>query len=320
MVTSSKKSEMESIVYFIIPSIIFLFGMTGNFLGLLVLKSRSLRKIGPIHMYRILFITDTIYLMSILKTNLQFYDFDLLLVSDFWCKTYTYMLNSIASIPPMILVYISIERFISIKYPNRSHLMRKKSNQIVYLLAVLIFNFVFYLPVLYLYELKPNSFTSSTSHSFIHERCTFAESGNVLFLMIFTNRIFLPSFLMLTATCLLIQTIFNSRNRIHANYSYRENSIFRKDVKFAFTSLTINVMFIILNLPFIIAYFLFNFSVIFTVLTLNLFLLSYAINFYLILISNYLFRKQFFLLFSNKSKNSFKFYYTNGGANRETFV
>lgn len=301
------KNDVEYLVYFIIPTIIFLIGIIGNILGLIVLKCKKLSKIGPIRTFRFLFVMDTIYLLSVLKTNLEIvYEIDLLLISEKWCKGFTYFLNSTASIPPMLLVYISIERFVSIKHPAKSYLLRNKTRQNGYLIVVVLFNFLFYLPILYLYELKyiNRSFNGSTDSNdqILEPVCTFADSGNVIFIMIFTNRIFLPFVMMFTATVLLIHTIFSSRNRIQSNYSFRENQTFRKDIKFAFTSLTINVMFLILNLPFILVYFVFKFSIVLIVSTLNLFLISYAINFYLILMSNYLFRKQFYRLLVPKRK------------------
>lgn len=307
------KMDMEYSVYFVIPTIIFVFGLIGNCLGLIVLKSEKLKKIGPIRTYRFLFITDTVYLFSILKTNIQVvYGVDIVTLSNLSCKLFTYFLNALASVPPMLLVYISIERFLSIKKADKSHLLRNKTSQRIYFLAIICFNFIFYMPVLLIYELK-EAHNSSMSDPV----CTFSDSGNILFVMIFTNRIFLPFLLMFTATILLIQTIFSSRNRIQANYTFRENYRFRKDVKFAFTSITINIMFIILNLPFILVYFLFRFDMIMLVLTLNLFLISYAINFYLILVSNYLFRKQFFLLFDSKKH---RYYYDTTFNNQTTLL
>ena len=311
------KSEMEYSVYFVIPSMIFVFGLFGNILGLVVLKCKKLKKIGPVYIYRFLFITDTVYLLSILKTNVEvLYNVDLLVTSYLWCKFFTYCLNAVASIPPMLLVYISIERFLSIKHIEKSHFLKNKNSQYAYFVCVVCFNFVFYFPVLIIYDLNetPVQYNNMT---IIEKMCTFADSGNILFGMIFTNRIFLPFLLMFTATVLLIHTIFRSRTRIQSNYTFRENLRFRKDVKFAFTSITINIMFIILNLPFILVYFLFKFEMIMLVLTLNLFLISYAINFYLILISNFLFRKEFFLLFVSKK---YRFYYEAANQNQTTMV
>ena len=285
------RSTIEYFVYIILPSFIFLFGILGNIFGLIVLQSKKLRKIGPINIYRLLFITDTIYLLSVIKTNFEFYGFELLIISNFWCKGYTYILNAISSIPPMLLVYISLERFVSIRYPNKIEFFRKKSIQFVYFFLIVLFNLIFYTPVIYLFEVVVLNNEDNKK-----KVCTFTDTGSELFSMIFTNRVLIPFLLMFTASILLINTIFESRRRIQSNYSYRENVTFRKDIKFAITSLTINVMHIVLNLPFILVYFIYPYSIILVVMSMNLFLTSFAIQFYLIIISNWLFRREFYLL------------------------
>jgi hypothetical protein len=50
-----------------IPPIIFILGLIGNTIGLIMLSRNELKKIGPVLIYKFLFISDSIYLSIVLK-------------------------------------------------------------------------------------------------------------------------------------------------------------------------------------------------------------------------------------------------------------
>jgi hypothetical protein len=47
---------------YILPPIIIIIGLIGNLLGLIVITKKELIKIGPVLIYKFLFILDSIYL------------------------------------------------------------------------------------------------------------------------------------------------------------------------------------------------------------------------------------------------------------------
>jgi hypothetical protein len=51
---------------YILPPMIVIFGFIGNTLGLIVVSKKELKKIGPVLIYKFLFISDSIYLSIIL--------------------------------------------------------------------------------------------------------------------------------------------------------------------------------------------------------------------------------------------------------------
>ncbi len=55
-------------VSFVLPLVVFFMGQFGNILGILVMLRKSLSKIGPQHMYRYMFIVDSLYLLVLLKS------------------------------------------------------------------------------------------------------------------------------------------------------------------------------------------------------------------------------------------------------------
>jgi hypothetical protein len=51
---------------YILPPMINIIGLIGNTLGLIVVSKKELKKIGPVLIYKFLFISDTIYLSIII--------------------------------------------------------------------------------------------------------------------------------------------------------------------------------------------------------------------------------------------------------------
>ena len=192
---------------------------------------------------------------------------------------------------PFCLVYISVEKFISIAYPNKRLILKKKNIQIYYFVSLCVFNIFYHLNVLISYDTVTISNTTTI--------CFFNNDENQLTvtLMDLIDFILIPFILMIIFSTLLIITIFKSRSKV--NNSLKENKRLKKDIKFSISLLSMNLLFILLNLPDEIDLFLpFN-NEIYSPLA-QLCNLSFAINFYLILFTNSLFRKEFISLFFNK--------------------
>jgi len=60
-------NKLEIILYYVIPSLILSIGLIGNISGLIVFKDKKkIEAIGPVLMYRMMFIFDTVFLTGIL--------------------------------------------------------------------------------------------------------------------------------------------------------------------------------------------------------------------------------------------------------------
>ena len=63
------------------------------------------------------------------------------------------------------------------------------------------------------------------------------------------NCVLVPFFLMILFSSLLILSIFKIRRNVHLNNTNREHKRLKKDIKFATSLLSMNLLFILLNLP-----------------------------------------------------------------------
>lgn len=307
-------NRFELIIFSMFEPTIILFGIFGNIMGLIILFTRKLTNLGPVHIYIFLLSLDLIYLFKILIDYIIYNSFqvDLSTLSRISCKMTFFVNYSLDVGSPMLLVYISIEKYISIRYPSKRIVLRRKGNQSAYFLLITIFNLFLYLPVYFnsdtLSFVYPNDATTNTTFVSNRTICTFVDSSFLakLSYIDLLNRVLIPFVLMVTCSCLLIKTIFRSRRRVIQSFLDDEirARTFKRDLKFSISSILLNIIYLFLNLP----------RSLFTLFltqnqpglffTIYFFYLSFAANFYLVLVSNSLFRKEFVLFL----KDLFKYF------------
>jgi len=201
-----------------------------------------------------------------------------------------------APISPVLNVYISIERYISIAYPTKKYFLLKNKIQLAYIIVSTLFNLLLYAPNGIYFDLI--SVENQTVCNYVN--LFWQETYGYIDL---TNRIIIPSLLMIIFSILIIHTIFTSRSRISSNI--RANRTFRKDVKFSVISIILNISFIVFNLPLSILLFLQNYWL-YSYFSLFVFIYytSFAANFYLIFLANSLFREGFYSIFVCENKRT----------------
>lgn len=209
---------------------------------------------------------------------------------------YHYFNYGLDAFSPWCLVYISVERFVSIAHPTKSFILKKKRNQIYYFLILCAFNSIYHINV----PLSFDKFYFYDNNTII---CFFNSDENqiIVTFMDLVNFILLPFFLMIIFSTLLTVTVFKSRARL--NDSLKENKNFRKDAKLSISLLAMNLLFILLVLPDEIDLFLpFNNDIYQPLARLCNF--SFSINFFVILSINSLFRKEFISLFVKRKSQT----------------
>ena len=184
-------------------------------MGMLVFSRKKMRKIGPVFIYRCMFISDSIYLLNMINPFvLNLIGKSLTTISDLACKITLYLAFCFFTLIPMLLVYISAERIVSIKYPSKRFQMRQIKWQIAYIVAVIAVGLVLFLPALFYVGLhKITSSGNSSSHNHlnnvqaIYYVCTFSSAydqdlvtiTNILIrLLAFRSMFFLSLFLIVS--------------------------------------------------------------------------------------------------------------------------
>ena len=293
-------SDINFFVNVIFPIMILLIGLVGNSFGFKILLNRNLINIGPRLSYLFLFAIDMFYLLQIIGTNLQYnYNLNISVISSAACKIWNFFNYSLATISPWLTVYISIDRYISIQHPAWRFTMRKNNVQIIYFMFTLITHLLFYIPVILYLDIK-NSFEDSFNQT--DYMCDFVDTHavNLISYMDLAMRVIIPFSIMFVFSLLLSYAMFASRKRIVENFLAEENQTFYKEIRLATSSICLNLIYIFLQLPVSLTIFYGEyFNNLFYVFTYYLFYLSYAVNFYILLPTNTLFRHTFFNLFKN---------------------
>ncbi len=206
------------VIYLMAP-LIFIFGLVGNLLGLLVLLRKNLAKIGPRIMYRFLLIMDIINLLSIFVNYLNSaFNFNLQIISTYSCKLYWYLILLVGPIPPYILLYISVEKIIATKYPTRKYFLRKTETQIIYFLTLICINIAYNLITVFILEIiqipAQNNSTSLIDICYTNDYELY-KIGNWMDIV---NRVILPTVLMILTSIIFLNSIWNLNQRIAQNF------------------------------------------------------------------------------------------------------
>jgi len=286
----SLKTEKQ---FFLLEAIFTLFGILSNLVALLVLiHSKRMKRIGTRNIYIFLFTSDSflLFLMFLDNCALNIIEFDAVIQSILSCKLIPFVTRLLATVSPMLLVYISAERYISLNVYMRV-ILRKQRSQRWYLFLIVVYNALFYSPCLLHFDYQINQ--NETNEIF---ECIIKANLNTIQSMDFVNRSVMPSMLMMIATLLLIKSIRNSRQRTRSYLIDKQQIRFhkRRDIQLAISSVVLNLVYVFFTLPLPVSL-LFGDktnSDFIILIAYNMFCLSYGLNFYIIFISNSLFRKE----------------------------
>ena len=283
-------NSLDIFVYYLMAPVIFTIGLIGNITGLNVLRRKKMEKIGPLFIYRCMFVIDTSFLMGIFIFYFdKGFHLSFFLISDLCCKLFFYMANAVKVYCPLILIYISVDRFISLKYPAKRLLLKKKKYQLLYVIGIITFNFVYFMPVLFFYEINVTSLNVSV--------CSYFGEGSVFVPYMDLVFSYLAFIVVMIFSFLLIQTVFASRRRITSS---QPSSTHKKDVRLAITSISLNLFYLLLYSPMMIVYYFFPDILDRTYTALmHLFFTISASNGFILLLTNSLFRNEFIGLMIN---------------------
>ncbi len=247
----------EFFVYYVLGPLVFVVGMVGNLTALVVFFKGKLKNIGPVLTYKLLFLSDIWYMLQLVILYLD-YPFKVYFrdLSSLACKLYFYFSFQGDAISPLLLVYISIEKFISIGYSTKRRILTSERNQALYFFCVLLYCSVCNIFVPFWVDLisqesnnQTFSINETNSSNMSYKICSYVsyEAQQIISYFNIINRQLIPSILMICFSCLLVSVIFKSRSRVAS--SLKQQNRIDRDVKFAFNCFAMNLIFFICNTP-----------------------------------------------------------------------
>jgi hypothetical protein len=220
--------------------ITILIGILFNIPAFIVFSRKKFKNTIFSTYFRYLCISDTITLLFKFEYIFYLKVFDWRSSSIYLCKIINYFVYLIPSFSIWILVVISLDRYLSIVYPTRFLFRKLKKNQILISLAIIIFHAIFWLSVPLLANI-----TVKNNSSIDKSICNYGPFE--VDIMDIMDSSILPLLLMFCSTLLTLRTLYMSRFKSQNNQ--QQSTIKPRDIKFTISSISLNVLFFLFNIP-----------------------------------------------------------------------
>jgi hypothetical protein len=293
-------------------AVTILIGLIGNILSFIIFSRPTFSK-NSIGIYcRALAIFDCYTIIELISDLTRiFSDFFIPAHSNFFCKVFFYFNVGFSSIPGWILVIFSFDKMISMRRTTHGkfEFLKKPKFQVWAIVVIVLTNLLIYSEVPILLNIFNDSNQNMTSQVPDCDLTYMPFYGLVDAFYLFEASV-IPFGLMIFTSVSIVRSIRRSRKMLEKTMK-RDSLIMRerksRDVKFAVTSLALNVLFVVLKLP-IVFYYLLTFygvslSWVVFFLTLELFYVNSAIPIFVHLASNWLFRKELRILLGLEATN-----------------
>ncbi len=293
---------MDNLFTIILKYILLLIGLIGNIIGMIIFlrKSRN-KKIANKSVYQALLFIDSIYLFSqVIQDTFDFLKLDLKLKSIFLCKLRGYWNFGIASIPIWFLVFITIERYVSIKF-NNFRLLKLKKFQLCLIILIIIYNLILYLPFVIFYTIFQDIIIKINKNETINYTilCDFEDVNilNTMFTIDVINGTLLPFIIIIIFSCLLIYKIITTRIKALKMLSEIIKKKLFKDIRLSVSILAMNLS-IFLMLPLSIAnYYFYDLDIFIYNIFCCISYSYYCVDFYVLFLFNSNFKKEVLIMF-----------------------
>ena len=288
---------MDFLSIFVARFVLLFFGLVGNSAGIVVFYRKKMKKITTNKIYRTMLFMDSFFLCTqIFQDSALSLGLDLRNLSTLSCKIRYYWNYSIGPVSPWLLVYITVERYIAIQH-SRITLLKSENFQKITMVLILIYNLSIYSPMAILKQVFSKPLNSNATE--LYYFCDFFEpvQSTIMMTLDLVNSALAPFTIMLAFSIALICVIFKKRLRILDMRSKRDKRRLVKDIRFAFSSIMLNLTFVAFNLPLCltniffpyVSGFLFNVFIV-------LFYCTFCINFYVLAFFNYIFRDELLIM------------------------
>ena len=227
-----------------IYALICLIGFLSNLLTFFVYSCKKFFKSIFWTYFRILCFFDIITLLN--RVDYFFTVFELINLkelSNVTCKLANFISYFCPSTSAWILVIISLDRFACVCLPFKFMFRKKTQFQLYVSLFIIIYNSIIFVPLYFLSEIYHDPDLNQT----INNGCSI-NNGIIFDWLYIVNSTLIPFSIMLLSTFFTLRRLFKSRK--NNNTALAADSIKKKDIKFAFTSIGLNISFFVLNFPF----------------------------------------------------------------------
>ena len=291
----------------IFPPIIVCLGIIGNIFTLIIFSRKNLSKIS--RLLRILTISDSFGILSVLQHYIKNnFGINIRILSDLSCKFFLYLAYIFFPISAWLLVYVCIERFFMIKFPLRYKFLQRKSVQIYIVSLIIILNSVLYSGIFVsvkVLKIMSNNQHNNSVTSLLCYPITL-QLLNLFATIDIINSTIITSFLMVFNTGLLIYALYQSRAKFYnPNPTKQEKKRKKKDIQFALSCISLNILFLVMNVPNKLNTLINNDTSSDTFYILDdVFYLNFGLSFIIHFISNRNFRQEVFICISKMSNRS----------------
>ena len=269
-------------------SVISIVGLIGNLLVLFILTRKQFRSFSMFRYYTVVTAVETLQIPIIWVY--YFPDFFYFNKNELVCKLIQFFSNLLSVFITWMLPFISIDRFVDCKYPNKFCFRNNFNFQLTIIICLLIGSSIASIPIYYYDHVL------STDDLI---QCTYNDNplvGLTINSLFIVTSLLIPFIISFTFSCLTADQLINKRKRLNIKNFNKEKRLFK-------VLISMDVFFFICNLPwgvFIILSTIFSMDgyypssmVIFYDISNFMFYVYQSFSFFVYFLSNKQFRKFF---------------------------
>lgn len=283
-------NQIEKIIIYLYPLIISL-GIIGNAFSFLIFSRKQFKKTIFQVYFRLVSISNTLAVIIPVNYFLMYqFNYDISKLSSFTCKLMDYLIYTSCPISSYILAYASIDRMLHMVSPFKYQFRNKIKFQLFICILVIFITMIYYVPILVFRKLEP-IIGINQSDEIKQYVCVYTDGGFIYWMDLFYSTI-IPFVIMFISTSITVFVLFKSKKKT--------NGINSRDIKYAITSISLNICFFVFVFPltvFLLLSLYLNIDEKVYELTFIILLCIYSINyanmFYVNMFTNSIFRNEF---------------------------
>jgi hypothetical protein len=314
---------LKKIVMYLFLVVVF-FGILGNLAAIKTFSRNRFKNTVFSTYFRFMTVTDSISLLfyTLFKYLQWEIDFNIRVLSGHLCQLFLIIAYAIPATSSWIIAFISLDRLLSVKLNTKFLFRKEKLFQIAVCFGVLSFNLVIYLQLYFSYiEETPviDRFGNKTNKTNL--KCKRVEVDLLGWLNLL-NADVLPFLTMTISTVFILRVLVESRKKMkqkeNEKYAVKRSSQKKlvknnRDQKFAISSISLNLIFLVTNLPVCIYELIDAYTIIdpeIEVVVYRFTEVVYSVNFgsmfFINFVANSMFRNEFLKLFyfSHRHQNA----------------